>query len=175
VQVGLTTADDRVRRLLEPNAAPVAQRLAALDSLIALGVQAEARIDPLTPGLTDTESSFDSLCGEIAKTGAKTAVASYLFLRRSNFQNLRVQHDGWSFLEISKRIYTERIEKYCGSGTIIIPATDYRKAKYAQLTAVAQNHGIQLSLCRCKNPRLVNECCHPLPSAENETTQPELF
>jgi DNA repair photolyase len=175
VQVGLTTADDCVRRLLEPNAAPVAQRLATLNSLVSLGIRAEPRMDPLTPELTDTESSFTALCSELAKVGAKTAVASYLFLRSANYRNLGVRNKGWSFEETSRRLYTQKIEKYCGSGTITVPAAHYRKAKYAQLTGIAANHGIRLSLCQCKNPDLVIGCCHPRPPAENEARQPELF
>ena len=62
VQVGLTTTDDRIRRLLEPNSASVDQRLQVLGALVERGVRTDVRVDPLTPGLTDTETSFKDLC-----------------------------------------------------------------------------------------------------------------
>jgi DNA repair photolyase len=174
VQIGLTTTNDAVRRLLEPNAATVTQRLETLNSLVARGISAAARMDPLIPELTDTESSFDSLCASLAKTGARTAVASYLFLRNANYRRLAVELDGWSFLEMSKRLYSHRVRMYCGGGDILIPAASYRKKKYPQLIRIAQSHGIKLSLCQCKNPDIVTNCCHPNPSV-HYTKQAELF
>ena len=52
VEVGLsiTTADDRVRRLFEPKAPPIAGRVEALQRLHAAGIRTFAMIAPLLPG-----------------------------------------------------------------------------------------------------------------------------
>jgi len=50
VQVGLTTVDDETRRLLEPRATSVAQRLANVELLAGRGVPVEARMDPSCRG-----------------------------------------------------------------------------------------------------------------------------
>jgi DNA repair photolyase len=52
VEVGLsvTTADDDIRRLFEPNAPPIAERIRALGELHSEGIRTFAMIAPLLPG-----------------------------------------------------------------------------------------------------------------------------
>jgi DNA repair photolyase len=52
IEVGLTvtTADDNVRRLFEPNAPPIKDRIKALDELHQAGIRTFAMIAPLLPG-----------------------------------------------------------------------------------------------------------------------------
>ncbi len=176
VQLGMTTTDDRVRQLLEPKAAGVADRLATLRDLISHGVRAEVRMDPLVPELTDTQESFGLLCEAITRAGVENATASYLFLRRGNYGRLAVSHEGWSFPEMSKRLYTHKIDEYCGGVAILIPSPAYRKRKYDELTKIAKDHMITLSLCRCKNPDLTVGLCHPRPPEnDRQSKQDKLF
>ena len=168
VQIGLTTINDCIRQLLEPNAASVEERLGILRALVEHGVQTEVRMDPLTPKLTDSEQSFVSLCRQIAHCGIHQAAASYLFLRRANYSRMAVEFDSWSFQEMARRLYKQQIEKYCGSGTIRIVAADYRRKKYDQLRVISAAYGITLHLCRCKNPDVTVECCHPSPPIGHE-------
>lgn len=55
VKVGLsiTTADDKVRRLFEPNAPPINQRIKALKELHVAGIETYAMIAPMLPGAED--------------------------------------------------------------------------------------------------------------------------
>jgi DNA repair photolyase len=46
----ITTADDDIRRLFEPNAPPVKERLSTLDELHRSGVKTYAMIAPILPG-----------------------------------------------------------------------------------------------------------------------------
>ena len=52
IEVGLsvTTADDAVRKLFEPNAPPIEDRIAALDTLHRAGIRTYAMIAPVLPG-----------------------------------------------------------------------------------------------------------------------------
>lgn len=52
IEVGLsiTTADDRIRKLFEPDAPPAEDRIAALDALHRAGVRTYAMIAPVLPG-----------------------------------------------------------------------------------------------------------------------------
>lgn len=163
VQVGLTTVDDRVRQLLEPNAASVEERLRTLGELVERRVRTDVRIDPLTPELTDTEASLGNLLRAVSKHRVRRAAASYLFLRRANKRRLDVTFGAWSFREMAERLYTDRIERYCGGGTVRIPRRAYRARRYAWLKEAATEHGIRLNLCGCKNPDLTDDCCHPAP------------
>jgi len=176
VQVGLTTTDDGVRQLLEPNATTVEERLGTLRALVERGVQTEARIDPLTPELTDSEESFVSLCEGIAQCGVRHAAASYLFLRRANYRRIAAGLGGRGFREMVNRLYTHQIEKYCGGGTIRIVAPEYRRQKYEMLRSIATECGIELRLCQCKNPDVTTECCHPQPATDDgQAAQTTLF
>jgi len=168
VHLGMTTVDDRVRQLLEPYAAPVEDRLANIRDLAALRIRADVRADPLIPELTDTGESFARLCEKVADCGIGKMIASYLFLRGANYRRLAVTLGDWSFSEMSKRLYVHRIEEYCGGGTIRIPEPEYREKKYGELKSIAEDRGIHLSSCHCKNPDLTVERCHPGPPATRE-------
>ena len=163
VEVGLTTVDDRVRRVFEPNAAPVAQRLENLRRLTEYGIQAVAKMDPLIPELTDTNESFTSLCRAVQKEGVGHAAASYLFLRPGNLDRMNVQMAGWSFQDVERRLYIKRIERRGGYGAIRIAATDYKRERLQRLKEITGAHGIELRLCRCKNPDVTNQLCHLQP------------
>lgn len=161
VQIGLTTTEEKIRQLLEPNAFSVQSRLESLKALKDNNVSAEIRMDPLIPGLTDTEQSFNMLCKRIAHYGATQTAVSYLFIRRGNFQSMNFSFESWSFQEIEQALYTKIIDKYCGHGSIRIPETEYRLESYKRLKEIADKNGITLRMCGCKNPDLTQDCCHP--------------
>ena len=64
LQVGLTvtTADDGIRRLFEPQAPPIEERIKALDGLHRAGIKTFAMIAPLLPG---AEGLCDLLAGKV--------------------------------------------------------------------------------------------------------------
>ncbi|MCX7013412.1 MAG: radical SAM protein [Candidatus Sumerlaeota bacterium] len=163
VQVGVTTLDDGARQVLEPNAATVAQRLDNLTRLLENGVASEARMDPLVPGLTDDELSLDALLYELSRRGVRQAAASYLFLRWGIRWPSGLAWSAWSF-QTMRRLYTHRVDNYCGGGRIWLPSSEYRRRKYADLKTLGDAHGIQIHLCRCKNADVTEECCHPRPT-----------
>jgi len=175
VQVGMTMTDDRIRHLLEPNASSVDERLTTLRKLRKHGIYTEVRMDPLVPGLTDTEDSFKSLCRNISECDIRHAAASYLFIRRANYQSMTVRYKDWSFSSVFKEMYTDKIVQYCGNGTIIVPDAEFRRRKYVELHNIAHEYGITLRLCRCKNPDVTQENCHIVPVESKKPVQTELF
>jgi DNA repair photolyase len=50
VGFSVTTADDAIRKLFEPNAPPIEERIAALDTLHRAGIRTYAMIAPVLPG-----------------------------------------------------------------------------------------------------------------------------
>jgi len=162
VQVGITTVDDDVRRLMEPRAAPVKQRLENLELLMSRGIPCEARMDPMIPGLTDNDVSLDALLYELSRRGIRRAVASYMFLRWGIRPPSDLAWGKWSFREM-RRLYTHKVTDYCGRGRIWFPPTDYRRSKYVDLRVLAAGHGVRIKLCGCKNKDITTDCCHPLP------------
>jgi DNA repair photolyase len=174
VQVGITTVDDAARAVLEPYAATVEQRLDNLRRLYTAGVSCEPRLDPLVPGLTDTDESMGQLMktlGEILP-GNRVA-ASFMFLRWGIKPPKVKSYNGWSFPEMRK-IYTHRVTDYCGGGKIWLPTTEYRKERYDTLRKLSCENNLDLHLCACKNSDITtSDCCHPLPEENREPTPPE--
>jgi DNA repair photolyase len=52
-QIGITTLDEGISRVFEPNAASPTVRLEQIAGLTAGGIATQARLDPVLPGLTD--------------------------------------------------------------------------------------------------------------------------
>jgi DNA repair photolyase len=175
IQVGMTMTDDRIRQLLEPNASSADERLSTLKKLWKHGIHSEVRMDPLIPGLTDTEESFTSLCKHISGCGITHAAASYLFIRRTNYQSMMVRFNDWSFESIFKELYTDKFVQFCGNGTIAVPRAEYRRKKFGELILIANQYGITLRLCRCKNSDVTHDNCHFGPIESKKTIQMELF
>lgn len=72
VGLSVTTADDGIRKLFEPNAPPIQARIKALDDLHRAGIKTYAMIAPILPG---AESLPELLAGKI----------EYLRLDRMNY------------------------------------------------------------------------------------------
>ncbi len=161
--MGLTTADDAIRRLMEPSASSISERLDTLRNLHASGVSCEIRMDPLIPELTDDAGRFAETMQAASAHGVRKGVMSYLFLRRGNVGRLSVGHGEWDFRKTATEVFTQKIEHYCGNNDIRVPHSEYRRQKYRELQEIGVAHGITLGLCSCKNPDVAEACCHPLP------------
>ncbi len=72
--LSVTTADDGMRKLFEPTAPPIGERLRALDELHRAGVATYAMIAPMLPGAKDLP---DLLAGKV----------DYIRLDRMNYHN----------------------------------------------------------------------------------------
>lgn len=168
LQVGITTTRDEVRRVIEPGAATASQRLDNLARLTGAGVDAEARIDPLVPGLTDTDANLEMLLSTLAQIGTRQAVVSFLFLRWGIKFPSELAWGDWSVRQMRRR-YTLKVTDYCGGGTIWLPPLEYRGERLDRMHTIAETHGVAIKICRCKNSDLPGaECCHPVPPRIDE-------
>ena len=60
--LSITTADDSIRKIFEPNAPPIEQRIRALDELHRAGITTYAMIAPMLPG---AETLAELLAGKV--------------------------------------------------------------------------------------------------------------
>lgn len=72
VGLSITTADEAIRKLFEPNAPPIKERVRALDELHRLGIRTYAMIAPILP---QSESLAEILAGKV----------EYVILDRMNY------------------------------------------------------------------------------------------
>lgn len=71
VQMTLTTADEALCRILEPNVSTTAQRVEALRKLAAAGIPTVVWLCPLLPGINDTEENVGAILRQCAAVGVK--------------------------------------------------------------------------------------------------------
>ncbi len=81
--ITVTTTDERLARLLEPEAPPPAKRLEVIRELSHHGLCAGVNAAPILPGLTDSPAQLDALCRAAAEHGAQFLLAVVLYLRPS--------------------------------------------------------------------------------------------
>ena len=178
-QVGITTLDDAVSRAFEPNAAGPGRRLAQMEALVTAGVPTEARLDPILPGLTDDPQSVKRLFAALTRIGVRRAAASVLFLRPAIVQSLRRNVPDKEMLARLLSAYqgSERIGlRGTGSHVQTLPST-VRRELFARMREMASAHGIELSICACKNPDLASCSCNIAgrwPKQEAWSVQPVL-
>lgn len=160
-QIGLITLDEELARILEPHAASPRTRLWQLHSLIAGGVAAAARLDPILPMLTDYPEALDRQFAALAQVGVKRAAAGVLFLRPGILCWLtrRVPRQ---MLPPLLAAYREEEQAVMRGGQYPIQSlpTDRRREISARLQDAAEARGIRLDICACKNPDIARGSCN---------------
>lgn len=73
-QIDVTTLDKETAAVFEPYAAPPRVRIEQMARLVEAGVTTRVRLDPILPGITDSEADLAALLVKIAETGVKEAV-----------------------------------------------------------------------------------------------------
>ena len=173
VTVALNTVDNRLRRTLEPLAAPPAQRLRQLRRLRDCGVAVQASIDPLIPTVTDSRTNLEPLLDQLAEAGVAHVSAAYLFLRRGMDEILECE---FGPLDLADQI----LDAYRNGPVLamggIAPARHlpriYRQRGYALLAALASKRGITISVCGLTNPDF--RPARPPPALRREPTYRQL-
>jgi DNA repair photolyase len=161
-QIGLITLDEGISRVFEPHAASPARRLLQLETLIAGGVQAEARLDPILPGVTDSAESLDEHLAALARVGASSTAAGVLFLRPGILYWLKSRMSDGKMLESLLHAYQggQRAVMRGAQYPILNLPTEARRQIFDRLERAASPHGIGIKICACKNADLARGSCN---------------
>lgn len=180
VQVGITTLDRGVVGRLEPYAPPPEQRLAQIGRLTKAGIETQARLDPIIPGVTDDDAAVDALCTELIRRGVRRIAASTLFLRPAILQALQRELRGTALLDRLLQPFSScrRLGIHAEGSTVSALTPAMRETIYNRIRAIAERHGITMRICACKNPDIATGNCQiagqwNIPQASKE--QPKLF
>ena len=84
VMVTVTTMDDSVARAIEPGAPLPRRRIRAMSLLAENGIPVGLRLDPIIPGVTDSEESLAEVLEAAKSAGASHVVASTYKARPDN-------------------------------------------------------------------------------------------
>lgn len=159
-RIGLVSLDEAYRSLFEPFSAYPHQRLLNIRTLLRAGIETRVRMDPLIPGINDSENSLGELMHTLKAAGVREVSISYLLMRPSimgHFQS-----------ELTSRLANGILRHYEGqpwqrvitsARTKLLPRA-MRMVHFKRIKALAREQGILCSLCGCKNPDLPWESCH---------------
>jgi DNA repair photolyase len=178
-QIGLISSDETVWRVFEPHAASPHRRLAQLETLIAGGIQAEGRLDPILPGVTDSAESLDEHLAAFARIGVRSIAAGVLFLRPGILYWLKSRVSDRRMLESLLRAYEggQQTVMRGAQYPILNLSTEARRQIFDRLEHAAAAHGIDVRICACKNTDLARGSCNiagAWPPRSADVVQPAL-
>lgn len=161
-QIGLITMDSAVTSTFEPWAAAPEVRLAQTVELIDAGVQVEARVDPILPGVTDGEVCLESLCAALAGAGVRRIAASVLFLRPAVIGSLRrcVKDQEMVHRLLDRFARAEPMAIHAENSRVRAIPTEERLEIFHRLKSIAHRYGLEMLVCACKNLDISRGSCH---------------
>ncbi len=165
IEIGISNLSKERNRLIEPGAASAEKRLALLAQLKQTNIAVlAARMDPIFPYLDDGDADVELLVNEIAKTGTKNIVVSYVVASQNMIKKMsRVEK-----LKLSLALLTEETPTVAPGLVYSVPF-EYKKNKLIQIRNFCENKGLKMNLCSCKDFRLAsiftNNSCHPRDTA----------
>jgi len=180
-QIGLISADETILAQFEPNAATPQTRLEQIRKLTEAGITVVVRLDPIIPGVTDDDETFNRVCEAVSAIGVKTIAASVLFLRPAIKESLQ---RNISDSEIRQRIFARfsgarRLAIHADRSCVTAIPREDRELVFKRLYAVAEKHGLHLHVCGCKNPDLPSDLfpknCHLSGSWTPQPPRDDLF
>jgi len=160
-QIGLITLDEEIARVFEPRAASPQTRLWQLHSLVAGGVAAAARLDPILPTLTDDAEALDRQFAALAQVGVKRVAAGVLFLRSG------ISY--WLSRRVPPEMLAPLLAAYREEEQAVMRGAEYpiqnlsaerRRGIFARLQEAAEVRGIHLDVCACKNSDIARGSCN---------------
>jgi len=159
VQIGITTLNRDMQKRIEPNAATPQERIRNIEQLCAIGITPEVKLDPLIPGLTDTQSNLTALFQTLQGFGVNSTGINYLFLRPQIKKNLYKALGKTPFLPKIIEHYqnAKSIHLLAEQSRVVALDVEYRKQSYEQISEWAKTFGIYAYVCGCKNPDITEE------------------
>ncbi|MEZ0289557.1 MAG: radical SAM protein [Sulfolobales archaeon] len=88
VAVTITTIDDKLASVIEPNAPPPSARLEAIRELTRIGVPVTVRLDPIIPYINDDEKNLENVVKSSFEAGALQITSSTYKAKPDNFKRV---------------------------------------------------------------------------------------
>lgn len=159
VQIGITTLNRDIQKKIEPYTATPRERVRNIEQLCSRGITPEVKLDPLIPGITDTEANLTALFKVLQGFGVNSIGINYLFLRPQIKKNLCKALERTPFLPKILEYYQKgkSINLLAEHSHVLALDVEYRKRAYEQISGLAKAFGIYAYVCGCKNPDITQE------------------
>lgn len=138
LMMSLATLDEDVRRVMEPGASPIADRLETLRRFKARGCRIGAAVMPLMPGLSDSRASIAALASCLAALGVDFVLTGGLTLRPGRQKDACFETLGQSFPDILPTY--ERL--YAGNRESGMPQPSYMNELHRQADEAFRQAGL---------------------------------
>ena len=116
IMITITTLDDNIRKIIEPYASSIQDRLQVIKKCSDLGIPIGVRIDPIIPYVNDDEYMLRNLVQKVYELGAKHIVTSTYKAKPDNFKRLlnalENLPDAYKKIESLYKDYTTIIQGY---------------------------------------------------------------
>lgn len=159
IQIGITTLNRNVQRIIEPYAATPGERIRNIEQLCAIGIIPEVKLDPLIPGITDSKTNLNTLFSILQKYGINAMGINYLFLRPYIKKNLFESLRQTFFLKKILLHYqkSKPVNLLAEKSRVYALDVSYRRNSYHTIVNIATAYGINAYVCGCKNPDITEE------------------
>jgi DNA repair photolyase len=165
VSITITTINEDIAKQIEPNASSPAKRIIALQKIVAAGIPATARIDPIIPYVNDDTEEFENLVSTLATTGVKQVTVSTVKPVRGFFakikQTLPEKH--------------EKIAEAFGDAKWMMGykylSEEKRKTIIDKMRPLVLKYGLEFAACREGFPQLNTTLCDGTAYCRNMLTK----
>ena len=140
VSLTITTDDDLLGSLIEPNAPLPSERLKAIEELVAHDIPVSVRVDPIIPLLNDKP---DRLIAKLSDLGVKHITTSIYKVKLDNWKRFSE-----TLPDISKHIKPLYFERGKKIGTYFYVQKDLRLKILKNIKHIVQKKGMSFGVCR---------------------------
>ena len=140
VSLTITTDDDNIAHLIEPNSPPPSERLKTAETLIKHGIPTSVRIDPIIPLINDNP---ETLIKKLARIGIPHITCSTYKAKPDNWKRLTTTLPG--ITDKLRPLYDEKGEKK--ARCTYLPK-DLRTKLLETVAKLARDNGIKFGACR---------------------------
>jgi DNA repair photolyase len=151
VAMTITTDDDKLSRLLEPQAPPTSRRLRAVTKLLRERIPTSVRIDPLIPFLNHQP---EQLVRQLASMGVAHITCSTYKVKSDNWRRI-----AQVFPQTAKSLSTLYFEKGERIGRNRYLPMDLRKTMIERVKKMAEREGMKFASCREGFPQFNSATC----------------
>ena len=140
VSVTITTENNSLAKLLEPNAPPPTERLKAIKTLTANSIPTAARIDPIIPTVNDNPERLVAL---LAEAGVRHLTCSTYKVKPDNLHRLTMV-----FPEAARALHPLYFDKGEKIGGYRYLPRELRLALLDDVRLLAAKYGVEFGTCR---------------------------
>ncbi|MBM5805605.1 MAG: hypothetical protein FJZ49_06070 [Candidatus Verstraetearchaeota archaeon] len=142
-QYTILSLDDSVRRHFSPGGSTPEEQLEAVRRSRDRGLYTAVRIDPILPGINDSESDLASLVEVVKLNGGDHIIASVcdVNVRSMGAVLAAVRSFSTDAYRLWRSLYNERI------GSSYHASIGYRRLVFQRLRGICDRHGLTLALC----------------------------